>query len=192
MATPIRPISASDRNEWRAWLSENHASEKEVWLAYFKRHTGKATVSYIDSVKEALCFGWIDGLKRRIDDERYAHRFTPRKASSKWSPQNIRLAQELIESGEMTETGLAAYDQRVPYDQELQQALSAKELPLTAETEEVLKTSKKAWDNFIQLSPGYRKQYVGWIQSAKRPETREKRLQEAISLLEENKKLGMK
>ncbi len=192
MAIPIRPISASDRNEWRAWLSENHASEKEVWLAYFKRHTGKATVSYIDSVKEALCFGWIDGLKRRIDDERYAHRFTPRKASSKWSPQNIRLAQELIESGEMTETGLAAYDQRVPYDQELQQALSAKELPLTAETEEVLKTSKKAWDNFIQLSPGYRKQYVGWIQSAKRPETREKRLQEAISLLEENKKLGMK
>lgn len=64
MATPIRPISASDRNEWRAWLSENHASEKKVWLAYFKKHTGKATVSYIDSVKEALCFGWIQGAKR--------------------------------------------------------------------------------------------------------------------------------
>jgi uncharacterized protein YdeI (YjbR/CyaY-like superfamily) len=192
MATPIRPISASDRNEWRAWLSENHASEKEVWLAYFKKHTGKATVSYIDSVKEALCFGWIDGLKRRIDDERYAHRFTPRKAGSKWSPQNTRLAQELIETGEMTDAGLTAYDQRVPYDQELQETLAAKELPLTAETEKALRTSKKAWANFNQLSPGYRKQYVGWIQSAKRPDTRAKRLKEAIRLLEENKKLGMK
>lgn len=192
MATPIRPISASDRNEWRAWLSENHANEKEVWLAYFKKHTGKATVSYIDSVKEALCFGWIDGLKRRIDDERYAHRFTPRKTGSKWSPQNIRLAEELIKTGEMTEAGLTAYDQRVPYDQELQQALAAKELPLAAETEKALKISKSAWINFNQLSPGYRKQYVGWIQSAKRPETREKRIKEAIRLLEENKKLGMK
>ena len=136
-------------------------------------------------MKEALCFGWIDGLKRRIDDERYAHRFTPRKTGSKWSPQNTRLAQELIESGEMTEAGLAAYDQRVPYDQELQQTLAA-------ETEKALKASKKAWISFNQLSPGYRKQYVGWIQSAKRPETREKRIKEAIRLLEENKKLGMK
>ena len=192
MATPIRSISASDRNEWRVWLSENHASEKEVWLAYFKKHTGKASVSYIDSVKEALCFGWIDGLKRRIDDERYAHRFTPRKASSKWSPQNIRLAEELIESGQMTSAGLAAFDQRVPYEPELQQRLGAKELPLTTETENGLKANQAAWKNFNQLSPGYRKQYVGWIQSAKRPETRKKRLQEAISLLEKNKKLGMK
>jgi uncharacterized protein YdeI (YjbR/CyaY-like superfamily) len=192
MATPIHSISVSDRKEWRSWLTQNHAREEEVWLAYYKKHTGKATVSYIDSVKEALCFGWIDGLKRRIDDERYAHRFTPRKANSKWSPQNIRLAEELIESGEMTKAGLMAFEQRVPYDQELQKALKAKELPLAAETEQGLKTSRKAWRNFNQLSAGYRKQYVAWLQSAKRPETRKKRLQEAISLLEENKKLGMK
>lgn len=192
MATPIRPISVSDRNVWRSWLIDNHASENEVWLAYYKKHTGKATVSYLESVKEALCFGWIDGLKRRIDEERYAHRFTPRKAGSKWSPQNIRLAEELIESGKMTKAGLAAFDQRVPYDLELQQQLSAKELPLEAETEKGLKTSQKAWNNFNQLSAGYRKQYVGWIQSAKRPETRKKRLQKAIRLLEENQKLGMK
>jgi len=185
-------LSVSDRKAWRSWLAENHASENEVWLAYFKKHTGKASVSYIDSVKEALCFGWIDGLKRRVDDERYAHRFTPRKASSKWSPLNIKLAEELIESGGMMKAGLAAFEQRVPYDQELQNVLRAKEIPLTAETEKGLKTSQKAWNNFIQMAAGYRKQYVAWIQSAKRPETRKKRLEEAISLLEKNQKLGMK
>lgn len=99
-------ISVSDRKAWRAWLTENHASEKEVWLAYYKKHTGKATVTYMDSVKEALCFGWIDGLKKRIDEQKYAHRFTPRRVNSKWSALNIRLAKELIESGEMTEAGL--------------------------------------------------------------------------------------
>ncbi|MDX2416431.1 MAG: hypothetical protein QNK19_03115 [Xanthomonadales bacterium] len=99
-------ISVSDRKAWRAWLIENHASEKEVWLAYYKKHTGKATVTYMDSVKEALCFGWIDGLKKRIDEQKYAHRFTPRRVNSKWSALNIRLAKELIESGEMTEAGL--------------------------------------------------------------------------------------
>ena len=185
-------LSVSDRKAWRTWLAENHAIEKEVWLAYYKKHTGKASVSYMDSVKEALCFGWIDGLKRRLDDERYTHRFTPRRATSKWSPQNIRLAKELIESGEMMEAGLAAFKQRVPYDQELQKVLSAKEIPLTAETEKGLKTSQKAWNNFNQMAAGYRKQYVAWIQGAKRPETRKKRLEEAVSLLEKNQKPGMK
>jgi uncharacterized protein YdeI (YjbR/CyaY-like superfamily) len=192
MANAMHFISVSDRKEWRSWLIENHASEKEVWLAYYKKHTGKATVSYMESVKEALCFGWIDGLKKSIDDQRYAHRFTPRKARSKWSPQNIRLAKELIESGAMTKAGLAAFEQGVPYDQEFQKVLSAKEIPLTAETEKGLKTSQKAWTNFNQMSAGYRKQYVLWLQSAKRPDTRKKRLEEALRLLEKNQKLGMK
>jgi len=163
-----------------------------VWLAYFKKHTGKVSVSYMDSVKEALCFGWIDGMKKRIDDERYAHRFTPRKAVSKWSPQNIRLAEELTASGQMTEAGLAAFSQGVPYEPELQKMLKAKELPLTAETENGLKANPTAWANFNRMAAGYRKQYVGWLQSAKRPETRQKRLKEAIGLLEKNLKLGMK
>ena len=185
-------LSVSDRKAWRKWLADNHASEKEVWLAYYKKHTGKASVTYMDSVKEALCFGWIDGLKKRIDDEQYTHRFTPRRASSKWSPLNIRLAKELIESGEMMEAGLAAFRQKVPYDEELQKVLSAKETPLTTETEKGLKANQKAWKNFNQMAAGYRKQYVVWIQSAKRPETRKKRLEEAISLLEKNQKPGMK
>lgn len=185
-------LSVSDRKSWRSWLTENHASEKEVWLAYYKKHTGKASVSYMDSVKEALCFGWIDGLKKRIDDERYAHRFTLRKANSKWSAQNTRLAKELIERGEMTKAGLAVFNQRASYDEQLLKALSIKDPPLTAETEKGLKASEKAWKNFNQMTTGYRKQYVAWLQSAKKPETRKKRLEEAIRLLEANQKLGMK
>lgn len=185
-------LSVSDRKAWRAWLTENHASEKEVWLAYYKKHTGKATVTYMDSVKEALCFGWIDGLKKRIDDQRYAHRFSPRRVDSKWSPLNIRLAEELIASGEMTEAGLAAFNQRVAYDENLQKLISAKEIPLSAQMEQGLKANPIAWDNFNKLAAGYRKQYVAWVQSGKKPETRKKRLEEAVSLLEANQKLGMK
>ena len=105
-------ITAASRIEWRAWLEKNHATETEVWLVYYKKHTGKQSVSYLESVMEALCFGWIDGIKKRVDDERYIHRFTPRKPNSKWSPSNIAQAKELIESGAMTEAGLAAFRKR--------------------------------------------------------------------------------
>jgi len=185
-------LSASDRTQWCAWLSEHHASVKEVWLVYYKKHTCKASVSYIDSVKEALCFGWIDGLKKRIDDERYAHRFTPRKAGSRWSPLDISLAEELLEAGLMTRAGLMAFNQRVAYDEDLLKTLGARQVALKPETESALKANQKAWDNFNQMAPGYRKQYAAWLQSAKKPETRKRRLDELISRLEQNRKPGMK
>jgi len=185
-------VFASDRKAWRAWLTKNHASETEAWLVYYKKHTGKPSVGYLDSVREALCFGWIDGLKKRIDDETYAHRFTPRKPRSRWSPQNIRLATELIELGLMAEAGLRAFEQRLDYDEEVMEQIQAEKIDLTTETETALKANRKAWRNFERLTPGYRKQYVAWLQTAKRPETRKKRLEEAIRLLEANRKLGMK
>jgi len=185
-------VYASDRETWRAWLARNHASATEAWLVYYKKHTGKPSVGYLDSVREALCFGWIDGLKKRIDEETYTHRFTPRKPGSKWSPQNIRLATELIELGLMTQAGLDAFKQRRHYDAEVLGRIQAKGISLSAETEAALKTSRKAWENFERLSPGYRKQYVAWLETAKRPGTRKKRLEEAIGLLEQNRKLGMK
>jgi uncharacterized protein YdeI (YjbR/CyaY-like superfamily) len=185
-------VFATDRKTWRDWLEKNHASETEAWLVYYKKHTGKSSVSYIDSVKEALCFGWIDGLKKRIDDETYAHRFTPRKPLSKWSPQNISLARELIESGLMTIAGLNSFNQRVAYDEAQLDLIRAAEIALTADIETALKANPEAWESFRQMTPGYRKQYVAWLQTAKRPETRKKRLIEAIRLLEKNQKLGMK
>ena len=185
-------VFASDRKTWRAWLAKNHANESEAWLVYYKKHTGKPSVGYLDSVREALCFGWIDGLKRRIDDETYAHRFTPRKPRSKWSPQNIRLATELIEAGLMTAAGLSAFEQRVNYDEEVLERIRAEEIDLAKETETALRANPQAWENFERLTPGYRKQYVAWLETAKRPQTRKKRLEEAIRLLEANRKLGMK
>ena len=185
-------IKAASRAEWRAWLMENHASEAEVWLIYYKKHTQKASVTYIESVQEALCFGWIDGTKKSIDGETYTHRFTPRRSASKWSITNIRLAKDLIEKGKMAAAGLKAFEQRQEYDVEALEAQRACAETLTAETENQLKTHRQAWDNFNQLSPGYRRQYVMWLQTAKRPETKQKRLKQAIVRLAQNKHLGMK
>ena len=159
---------------------------------FYKKHTGKPTVSYRESVEEALCFGWIDGLKRTIDEERYAQRFTPRKPKSKWSPINISLAEKLIDQGKMTEVGIQAFEQRVAYDEQFLSTRESQELALTPEIEAHLRKHKKAWRNFQNLTPGYKKQYIGWLISAKKPETRERRLKEAVRLLKDNKKLGMK
>ena len=186
---------AKDRDAWRAWLDRNHQKAAEIWLIYYKRHTRRPSIEYAHAVEEALCFGWIDGIVKRIDDERYAQRFTPRRANSKWSELNRHRARRLIAEGRMTSAGEAV----LPVD-------------LMAGAEELLDTrSRSDWANvvpddlraalgdnraareyFERLAPSYRRQYVGWIASAKRDETREKRLREAIELLAQERKLGMK
>jgi len=179
------------RMEWRSWLRKNHSRKKEVWLIFYKKHTGKATLGYRDSVEEALCFGWIDGLKRRIDDGRYCHRFTPRKPASKWSPLNISLAEKLISEGKMTAVGLASFERRKSYDPEFLEARAQKESALDPEFERALKENSTAWRHFNELAPGYRKQYIDWLNSAKRPDTRVRRLAEVLKRLEQNMKPEM-
>ncbi|MFQ5432824.1 MAG: YdeI family protein [Nitrospinota bacterium] len=173
-------------------MRKNHAKAKEIWLVYFKKNSGKPGINYADSVEEALCFGWIDGLKKSIDEQRYSYRFTPRKAGSKWSPLNIRLAERMIDEEKMTQAGLLAFDKRITYDEEILKAKDAKQIPLTSEIENALRANKKAWENFNSLAPGYKKQYIGWISNAKKQETMKRRVKEAIRLLAGNKKLGMK
>ena len=180
------------RADWRAWLKEHHSMENEIWLVFYKKHTGKPSIQYTDSVQEALCFGWIDGIKKSIDDEKYAYRFTPRKAKSKWSPLNMKLAKKLIAEGKMSPAGLEVFNKRLEYDEVFLALKDAKELVIPSSIETSLKEHDKAWENFNGLAPGYRKQYLGWLIGAKKPETRERRLKEAISLLMQNKKLGMK
>jgi len=146
----------------------------------------------MDSVEEALCFGWIDGLKKRISDETYTHRFSPRKANSRWSPLNITLAKQMIKEGKMTKHGLTVFKQRITYDKKFLKSKSSREISFTPEIEKELKTNIKAWNNFSNLAPSYRKEYILWLFNAKKKETKQKRLKEAIKLLEMNQKLGMK
>lgn len=188
----MRTIEARNRAEWRTWLESNHSKVGEIWLVYYKKHTKKPTITYLDSVEEALCFGWIDGIKKRIDDERYTHRFTPRKKNSKWSPTNINIAKRMINSNRMTKVGLQAYNKRIEYASEFLKIHSSFENKFPTDIEQKLRMNKIAWNNFNNLAPSHRKQYILWMNSAKKEETKQKRLSEAIKLLEQNKTLGMK
>jgi len=183
---------AKSQKEWRDWLEKNHAVEKEIWLVYYKKHTGKPSITYLESVEEALCFGWIDGIKKRIDDEKYTHRFTLRKAKSKWSSRNITIAQRMIKENKMTPFGLAIFHRRKEYKASLNDLDANHQMRLTTAIEQELKNNEKAWQNFSNLTPAYQKQYVEWIMTAKKESTKHKRLKETIKLLEKNLKLGMK
>jgi len=177
----------ASRREWRSWLEEHHASTPEIWLVFYKRHTGITTLSYGDAVEEALCYGWIDSLVRRLDDDRYARKFTPRKLDSKWSTSNRRRYADLESRGLLAPPGL----DRPPTERSGDAARpSVSALP--SYIERGLRSDPRAWRYFNRLAPSYRRNYIGWIDSAKRQETRERRLQEAVRLLAQEKKLGLK
>lgn len=174
------------REEWRAWLAEHHETETEIWLVFPKQHTGKPRVSYGDAVEEALCFGWIDSIARRIDEDRSAQKFTPRKDTGNWSAPNLERMERLIAGGQMTPAGLAKL---APVAQPPRyQSDSA--VPLFVE--EALKENEAAYRNFLALAPSHRRNYIRWITEAKKEETRQRRLQESLRLLETNQKLGLK
>jgi uncharacterized protein YdeI (YjbR/CyaY-like superfamily) len=183
-------ITAAHRSEWRNWLEIFHASQNEVWLVYYKKECGKPTVTYLESLEEALCFGWIDGLIRKIDDEKYARRFSPRRTGSKWSEVNKHLVAKLIKEGRMTDAGLATVNFPLP-DADAPKPKRA-ELPLPDWLKEGLMTNPRAWENFSNLPPSHRREYIAWISDAKKEETRQRRIREAILTLEKNKQLGMK
>jgi uncharacterized protein YdeI (YjbR/CyaY-like superfamily) len=176
-----KKIHATTRGQWRAWLKKNHRAACEIWLVFFKKHTGKPRVSYNDAVEEALCFGWIDGIAKTIDDTRYAQRFTPRRTGSNWSTINRRRYAELVAGGRMTPSGAAV----APTP-----ATSAVKRDDSVPPE--LKKDRVAWRNFQTLAPSHRRMYSLWINDAKKPETRQRRLAEALSLLRQNKKLPLK
>jgi len=164
-------------------------------MIFYKKHTGKPGISYDASVEEALCFGWIDSIVKKIDDEKFTRKFTPRKSRSKWSELNKKRAKKMIDSGKMTETGLARIREAKENGEWFKSSLiraRREELEDPSYFEEVLAENEKARENFNNLAPTYRRHFIGWISSAKREETRKRRIQEAVKLLEQNKKLGLK
>lgn len=181
-----------NRRDWRVWLEKNHSAKAEVWLIFYKTHTGRTSISYDAAVEEALCFGWIDSIIRRIDGERFARKFTPRRTNSKWSKLNKQRAERMIKEGRMTEAGLAQIREAKKNGEWFTEALPRKELEVPQFMKEALATNQKALQNFNNLAKSYRRQYIGWVMSAKREETRKRRLVEVVDKLERNRKLGMK
>jgi uncharacterized protein YdeI (YjbR/CyaY-like superfamily) len=181
---------AADRNEWRAWLERHHATGTEIWLVYYKKNCGKPTVTYLESLEEALCFGWIDSLIQKIDDEKYARKFNPRHPGSKWSKLNRHLVAKLVKEGRMTEAGLAKVDFTLP--EAGAPRPKRPELPLPDWLKAGLMISPKAWEYFNSLPPSHRREFIAWILDAKKKETRQRRIREAIGRLERNERLGMK
>lgn len=186
MTAEIAYAEISDRSDWRKWLEKNHASSSGIWVVFFKDHTGVKTLSYQESLDEALCFGWIDSLIKRLDDDRYARKFTPRKPASKWSDINRKRWTELKLAGELMPAGLAA----APTDNSYHRKPHVPALP--AYIAKALKANTEAWRFFQALAPSHRRQYVAWIHTARLPATRDRRIKETIRLLSAGRKLGLK
>jgi uncharacterized protein YdeI (YjbR/CyaY-like superfamily) len=186
MAAELKTLDLRTRQQWRAWLAKHHAASPGVWLIFHKDHTGVKSIPYEDSVREALCFGWVDSLIKRLDDDRYARKFTPRQPASKWSDSNRKRWAELQAAGRLAAPGLTA----APTSNTYAPRPAISDLP--AYIAKALKANPKAWSFFQQLPPTYRRHFVVWIHIAKRPETREKRIRESIALLSSGKKLGLK
>jgi uncharacterized protein YdeI (YjbR/CyaY-like superfamily) len=179
----------ADRDSWRAWLAEHHDKESVVWLVFYKAHTKRLSVPIETAVEEALCFGWIDSLVKRLDDSRYLVRFMPRSDSGRWSAINLKRFQRMVETGRMTKVGLAKMDAGVkPTIAPVRRKLTT--VPLFFKR--ALARNANARMNFSKLAPSHRRHFLGWVTMAKKEKTRQRRLLEAIRLLEQNKKLGLK
>src|SRR5215469_6162023 len=169
MAKQLITLDFQNRQQWRTWLGKHHASSSGVWLSFYKKHAGIKSIPYEDSVREALCFGWIDSLVKRLDNDRYALRFMRRQPTSKWSEINRKRWLELKAAGLLAAPGLAAFPTEIAHPPRL----VIPELP--AYIVRALKTNPKAWSFFQELAPSYRRHFVGWIHMAKQQQTREKR-----------------
>ncbi|MHC4628089.1 MAG: YdeI/OmpD-associated family protein [Planctomycetota bacterium] len=188
----MKQLHVTDTDKWRDWLSEHHAASSGVWLVFYKKGTSKPSIEYEAAVEEALCFGWIDSIVKRIDDEKYVRKFTPRKDKSNWSALNRKRAARMIRACRMTEAGLAKIKTAKKNGSWNQDGKTPRTLEMPAEFAEALAGNEKAKEHFEKLAPTYRRHFVGWIAAAKRPETKKRRIDESIAVLEKGRKLGMK
>ena len=185
----MNTYDARTATRWHKWLAKHHETESEVWLVFYKVHTGVTSISYQDALDEALCFGWVDSLVKRLDDDRFARKFTPRKPDSRWSVTNRKRYAELKSEGRLMPSGVEraptgrGYDDRPHF-----------EMPASVPQyiQAAIRKEPGAWKFFESLAPSLRRKYVGWIESAKREETRIRRLNEAVELLAAGKPLGLK
>src|SRR5215472_12517912 len=184
----MKTFHAETLARWRKWLADHHDSESEVWVIFFKQHTGTPSVAYLDALDEALCYGWIDSLVKRLDEDRYARKFTPRRLGSRWSAINIKRYAELEKADRVKAPGKA----RSPESGARYDAKPTVPQKIPVDIERALKASPAAWSFYETLTPREQRMYFGWINIAKQQATRERRLREAVRLLSNKQKLGLK
>src|SRR5690349_15417449 len=174
----MKTLLVQSIDEWRDWLDEHHRSESEIWLVFNKKHTGLASLAHSEALDEALCIGWVDSLVRRLNDRQYAIKFTPRRPDSRWSDVNRQRYAELEKEGRLKPAGI----ERRPTDRRSAPPAPRLSLPpqLPAYIEAALNNNPKAKRHFQALTPAHRRRYFAWIESAKREETKLRRLEEAI------------
>ncbi len=178
------------QSDFRKWLEKNHNKKEELWVGYFKKSTKQKSITWPESVDEAICFGWIDGIRKSIDDRSYKIRFTPRKPSSYWSKKNLTRAKELIKLGLMHSSGLKLLEE---YDEKRTEKYSYERdrMELSNEFQKEFKKNKTAWNYFQAQPPYYKKITVIWVMSAKRLETQKRRLEALIKDSKDGKRIDL-
>jgi uncharacterized protein YdeI (YjbR/CyaY-like superfamily) len=186
-------LAFKTRAAWRRWLSAHHGASKVQWLIFFKKQSGKKGLTYEEAVEEAICFGWIDGLVKRRDEETFMQKFTPRRQGGTWSESNLKRARKMVSAGKMSPAGLEALgDALEKYDTEGVAHQPPRTDVVPEDLMALLKASPRALEGFEKLAPSCRREYLGWVMDAKREETRIRRMKEVASVLSAGKKLGMK
>jgi len=188
MAPRLFPSSPA---AFRAWLERHHATETELQLGYWKKATGKPSLTWSESVDEAICFGWIDGVRRSFDADRYTVRFTPRRAGSPWSAVNRKKARALIAAGRMRPAGLAAWKARPAEEDPGYSFESRSEQALPPALARRFRAEKRAWAFFQGQPPGYRRTSIHWVASARREETRERRFRVLLDCSAKGKRIPL-
>ena len=180
------PKHFKSRDDFRKWLEKNHAKQTELWILFYKVHTKKKCVRYAEAVEESLCFGWIDGIVKRIDDEKHVQRFTPRKAKSIWSKVNKERAKRMIDAGKMTDAGLVKIKEAKKSGWWQNAYTTQDNYIMSAEMKKVLMSDKEAWKNFQNFGKSYQNTYIFWVNYAKREETKKKRIQLVLERAKKN------
>lgn len=175
---------------WRSWLEEHYATEREAWVGFFRAHVSEPGISYEEAVEVALCFGWIDGIVRRVDDRRYMHRFSPRQARSPWSRVNVEKVRRLVREGRMHPAGLAAFERR---REDRTGAYSYEDRPkdLDQDSRRRFQAHPVAWKFFQAQPPGYRRTVAHWVLSARRPSTRSRRLEIVLQASQKGERIDL-
>lgn len=186
----MKPRFFSTPAEFRAWLEEHHADALELWVGFHRKSSGVRSITWPEAVDEALCFGWIDGIRKSIDETRYANRFTPRRRRSNWSAVNVSRVGELTRMGRMRPPGLEAFEARSEDRSGTYSYEQRHDAKFETAQERQFRANKKAWDFFQSRPPGYRQTAVWWVVSAKKDETRMRRLATLIEDSEQGRTIG--